>query len=361
MSCAAYSCIFNAAMGKYFKDVAPVACDLCGADRPANLAERDKYGVSVKTVICTRCGLLYLSPRPTPEAYEEFYQAEYRDLVSSGEGQELEVRYQGQRAHGRTILEFCRGLLPEARRRVLDIGCDAGGVLQEVSEALGLEPYGVEPNREAVAFAKRKMPGARVFEGYFEETPFEEGSFGLIILTQTLNHLLSPTEALRKVRRLLDPGGLAFVEVFNVMATASWTNMSDHAKVDHPYMFGVKTFRALLAKVGLEVLRFEEDTFEDYLRKEGLKTPGAICHLRAAVRLGQPLPEVPEGYGEVRSLLKRRARRMALPRLLRRMLGERGASVLLKLAGGRGRTLLHRFASGSGQNPAGEDEMGGME
>ncbi|MDV2502434.1 MAG: class I SAM-dependent methyltransferase [bacterium] len=327
----------------------PVACDLCGTDQPLTLAHRDKYGFLVPSVVCTRCGLLYLNPRPTPEAYAEFYVAEYRTLVMAEKN--LNARYQAQRGHGEFILDFCRDLLQDPKR-VLDIGCDVGGILHVVSEALGCDAYGVEPDQEAAAYAQEKVGRSPIFAGNFEEAPLEAVTFDFIILTQTLNHLLSPTDALEKIRSLLSPRGVAFIEVYNVMATASWSNITDHAKVDHPYMFGAATFRALLGKVGLTILRFAEDTFEDTLRKERLKLPGAHAHLRAAVCLGpRSDPKTLSGYREVRTLLRRSALRMAAPRLLRRLLGERVTAILRRLVGERGHAMLHRFASGRRREP----------
>ena len=43
---------------------------LCGNSRYEVLAERDRYGIKNRTVICTDCGLIRTSPRMSKESYE---------------------------------------------------------------------------------------------------------------------------------------------------------------------------------------------------------------------------------------------------------------------------------------------------
>ena len=50
-----------------------VNCSLCGGREMKTLARRDCVGLPVKTVMCRRCGLIYINPRPTEEWYKDYY------------------------------------------------------------------------------------------------------------------------------------------------------------------------------------------------------------------------------------------------------------------------------------------------
>jgi SAM-dependent methyltransferase len=56
------------------EEVEHVSCNLCGRDDALPVAQRDKYGLPLTTVMCRGCGLLYLNPRPTAATYRKFYE-----------------------------------------------------------------------------------------------------------------------------------------------------------------------------------------------------------------------------------------------------------------------------------------------
>lgn len=62
------------------------ACE-CGATEEDFdvLAEKDRYGLKSRTVICRRCGLVMTNPRMTQESYDCFYDTEYGKLYREKE------------------------------------------------------------------------------------------------------------------------------------------------------------------------------------------------------------------------------------------------------------------------------------
>lgn len=63
-----------------------VSCALCGADHYRILAREALYGVSCTTVICRRCGLVYVNPRMDASERQGFYISGYRER-EFGQGQ----------------------------------------------------------------------------------------------------------------------------------------------------------------------------------------------------------------------------------------------------------------------------------
>ena len=101
------------------------------------------------------------------------------------------------------------GAAPQ-RRSVLEIGCGAGGMLGPLSR-YG-EICGLDIDHEYVAFCKERGFD-KVLCGSGYELPFADGSFDLVCLFDTIEHIPDDTQALREVFRVLRPGGRVFVSV----------------------------------------------------------------------------------------------------------------------------------------------------
>src|SRR5687768_486002 len=67
-------------------------CNLCGELEFVGLTHRDRYGYPAVTSGCTQCGLVFLDPVMTREAYAAFYTKTYRPLVSAFHGRLIDAR-----------------------------------------------------------------------------------------------------------------------------------------------------------------------------------------------------------------------------------------------------------------------------
>src|ERR1041385_5573814 len=60
------------------------SCNVCGSPRNVIVAERDRYGLPLRTAMCVHCGLIYLVDRFSAAGYGRFYRdGMYRDVSSS--------------------------------------------------------------------------------------------------------------------------------------------------------------------------------------------------------------------------------------------------------------------------------------
>ena len=121
----------------------------------------------------------------------------------------------GRLAEGRRAAEYLSGRYPETVRpgaRVLDLGCGNGGMVVPFAR-LGMEATALDlaphPELEAVA-RETTLPVAQV-TGVGEALPFAEGSFSLVLLAETLEHVERPRRLGRELARILAPGGLVYV------------------------------------------------------------------------------------------------------------------------------------------------------
>ncbi len=108
-------------------------------------------------------------------------------------------------------------LLPEKVGRALDLGCGSGETSGHLKEEGRFQwVCGVEGSPDAAALAQTRMN--RVLIGDIEkiEYPFESESFDLILTLDILEHLVDPWATLKKLSRLLKPGGSIVVSIPNV-------------------------------------------------------------------------------------------------------------------------------------------------
>jgi len=144
--------------------------------------------------------------------------------------------------------------------RLLDVGCASGKDLEPFIET-GWEVTGVEFSRTAASAARRRY-GITVFTGEFEQASFGEARFDVVRFSHTLEHLPSPTRALEKAYRLLQPGGLLWIEVPNASSADRrlfgryWFGWD---LPRHLYHFSPGTMTRLLARTNFDPVKIRCD------------------------------------------------------------------------------------------------------
>ena len=109
-----------------------VNCVICNGSDFELLAEKDRYGLYVPTVICKKCGLLQTNPRMNQESYNKFYDSNYRRLYEGGENEEnIASFFNKQVSHGESILM----LIEREREQIIDLRISLLLKLEQVQEA----------------------------------------------------------------------------------------------------------------------------------------------------------------------------------------------------------------------------------
>lgn len=160
-------------------------------------------------------------------------------------------------------------LLPQRTiERALDLGCGSGetsGYLKENGRVKWV--CGIEGSPDAAATARQRLD--QVLEGDIEKLdyPFEDSSFDLILCLDILEHLIDPWTVVKRLKRLLKPGGRMVVSLPNVrhfsvlmplIFLGDW-RYSQEGLLDstHIRFFTRNTATKLFSLVGLEVKQWD--------------------------------------------------------------------------------------------------------
>jgi SAM-dependent methyltransferase len=232
-------------------------CPIClSLAAEADRLHDDRYGYPGDFTLlkCGRCGHAFLNAAFTPEAlrdlYSNFYPRSTFDLA--------QFRPYGERTG---IGAWLDGEMASPFRwvprnvRVLDIGCGFGESLG-YHQARGCEVHGVEADaniqRVADAF------GYRVHVGLFDPAVYPQAYFDYVTMSQVIEHMADPLQALRGVARILKPGGTAVLSTPNAEGWGArvfgrrWINW--HAPY-HLQFFSSRSMELAAQQAGLSVER----------------------------------------------------------------------------------------------------------
>ncbi|MGH9256188.1 MAG: class I SAM-dependent methyltransferase [Vicinamibacterales bacterium] len=232
-------------------------CNLCGGSVFVGLAHRDRYGYPASAVCCARCGLVFLNPVMTPEAYGRFYERTYRPLVSAYHGRLIDARsiQQEQREYAAERGDLLEpALAGRGYRTLLDIGGSTGVVAHAFAERFNLRATVIDP--APLETAQAQALGLETIEGLVERVELGGRRFDIVVLCQTVDHLLDVSGTLRRIRDLLTPEGVLFVDIvdFRAACLRNWS-IEEAVKIDHPYYLTEPTVTACLRQTGFDVTR----------------------------------------------------------------------------------------------------------
>jgi SAM-dependent methyltransferase len=250
-------------------------CNLCGGSSFVTLTHRDRYHYPAEAAGCRQCGLVFLSPVMTADAYGRFYAGTYRPLVSAFHGRRIDATsiQDEQRQYAAERVAFVEPFLGGLRSgTLLDIGGSTGVVAHAFAQRFGLKATVIDPSPVEAAEAQRL--GIETIAGLVESTDLGARQFDIVIICQTVDHLLDVAGTLRRVHGLLRPGGRVFVDIVDLRAgyLRNWS-IEDTIKIDHPYYLTEETMTAYLARCGFEVLGV--DYAADHLHVGYVCQPGA--------------------------------------------------------------------------------------
>jgi len=258
-----------------------VICNLCNSDSTKKIMEINGFNI----VKCKKCGLIYVNPRLKFKVLEKIYMdgtyfrnPAFKDFKFTFYGYD---RYLEEK---KDIMDtFSRRLDVITRYRkngkLLDIGC-AFGFFLELASKRGWKASGIEVSKNASDYAKKHQKSP-VFNGTIEKANFKKKSFDVITLFDVIEHIPDPKNMLKKINKLLKPGGILAITTPNIDSLPAKILGNKWEEVrrvrEHIYFFSNRTLKKILEKSGFKVLKTESAgrilSFESAIKRLMIYTP----------------------------------------------------------------------------------------
>lgn len=241
-------------------------CSLCGGKCEVEVTDLfdTRFGIpSLYSVLqCRSCGLEQTVPRPSADEIKTLYEKHYNfggesrtAYTRARQGFLLSPAYRlWLKVDGDISFHLARGA-----GRLLDVGCNEGRGLT-IYQRNGFEVEGLELNENAAKVAQSSgfNVQAQPVEDFRPVRPCD-----VVVLSNVLEHATDPAAMLREVRRLLNPGGEAWISCPNshswlrALFRKHWINW--HVPF-HYFHFSPASLSKLLTETGFTVIRMEQET-----------------------------------------------------------------------------------------------------
>lgn len=246
-----------------------VHCDLCGTDDSTLLfhARDTNYHLPglFPIVRCRRCGLVYLTPRPTPGELAHYYpDSEYTCFRSAATEQGLGPHHPFTRMS--TQLKLKPGW-------ICDVGCGAGSFLVQAQRS-GWNVIGVEVNAYARRLANERLGQSLVFPS-LQEAAHDRPPLDAVTLWHVLEHLPSPRQSLLEIYRAMRSGGALALAMpnFDSLERRIWgKHWIAIMAPTHLYHFTPRTLSHLVKECGFEIHALEQQPAAVSLASNLLRT-----------------------------------------------------------------------------------------
>ena len=128
--------------------------------------------------------------------------------------------------------------IPENCQRLLDGGC-AYGTGTRYYKTKAVKAWGVDPNADYVAVARRRYHDVTFHICGLEQTPFEAEYFDAIIMAEVIEHVIDEEKTLNEMCRILRPGGTLILTtphrgLFSFMDPDNYTY---HLRTKAPWLY----------------------------------------------------------------------------------------------------------------------------
>ena len=205
-------------------------------------------GQTYRVLACPACGVVSSEPRVPVDADWYVREAPLRESTSRdplhGSAPGADWRFQ----------QFFADRLPPGR--LLDVGCGDGGFMK-LAAARGFSPTGFDYDQRVVQQARTCELDAHCAE--FEEfvAGRQEHEFEALTLFDVLEHTPEPAWFLKKLRRLLRPGGHIAVTLPNALRPLPFGREKHDYPPHHYTRWTPQALRGFLEREGFTVLRQE--------------------------------------------------------------------------------------------------------
>ena len=239
----------------------------CGNGDFETIAQKDRYGLPVNTVICKNCGLIVTDPCLDDNSNNAFYDNEY-PYIYREETTPSDEHFEERKREASSIISFIRKHTGIFDGNVLEIGCADGGNVAAFCEN-GYEASGIDLSHTYVEYGIKKGLNLRCCNA---SLAVADGiKYDLVILNQVLEHFTDIERELTVIKELLKPEGCLFIAVPGIRFMtygaygADFLHMLQNA---HIYNFTKNTLCRILDQYGYECIYSNEFIYSTFRKSD---------------------------------------------------------------------------------------------
>lgn len=240
-----------------------VACDLCGHAKFQQLHAWEVGNrwnpatIPIAVWKCEQCELVSLHPVPTTSEMPDGREWWHSQRRRFRRNRWFKERWEKLRSK---IFGKPAWRLIQATRRakangcLLDVGAGMGellGFAKETYDCVALEP-------SPIAAQALRDKGFQVIESTLEAAEIDGPQFDVITLDSVIEHVSTPTNVLKKINRIMNPGGVVVLKTPKYGGPASRQHGSEwngFRHGHHTFLFSGETLGNCLKAAGFEVLK----------------------------------------------------------------------------------------------------------
>ena len=252
---------------KKFSNFEFLPCNYCNGNEFKTISKKDRYGLNTKTVICKKCGLIFINPRMGKEFYDLFYKNSYRKLLQEyknmgSESWNLEHNFLSSKKLGENLAVFLKNYINPGA--IIEVGSSVGGILAGFKSVLSeTEVFGIEPSVEEANFAN--LNGINTKIGLIEDINLDLPKVDNIVIVRSLNHLLDPKYFFSWAHNQLKDDGKLIIVVLDFVKFCNRRNKI-LTQIDHPFMFTQSSLENFVESSGFKIELFDLTESPDYIK-----------------------------------------------------------------------------------------------
>lgn len=253
-------------------------CPLCGGVVLIPNGKIQWLDMDFWYVICGKCGLKFMNPRPTQKSYQDFYKNVFwehktKNLGFIMQGQMWNTKrytmYDDKKRNlqkGKKILQakhremrfkiisdtLADYITLDKNTDILEVGAGFGITLEEIRKKFNSRVYAIEPSLEAQKTIKKAR--TKILGNYAEDLEKlgkKKQKFDAIIFSHSLENTVYPLQIVTWAKKCLKKNGIIYVQLSNLLTF-------DQMNPYHPYIFSPYTLGLLAKKAGLKPVRAGE-------------------------------------------------------------------------------------------------------
>ncbi len=220
------------------------ACAACRGTKLARFMELvDASGRPARLLRCRRCHLVQVAALPSDAELIAHYSHYSYDAAAA---------WEVSTATTLSLQRLAERLAPyRANGRLLDVGCGAGAVLRALS-GNGWKCEGTEMSD--VAARRLREEGFIIHVGTMEALAGGLGSYDVVVMSETIEHVRDPRRLMEATARVIRPGGAIYLTTPHIdslsrrLLGARWRPIE---VPEHLFYFNTRSMKRLLRAVGL--------------------------------------------------------------------------------------------------------------